>query len=244
MESATELDGDIMAEARKPRERDPVATRAAILAAARTLLGKDGPEGLSVLQVAKLAGVNRGTAYQHFPDRDGLLKATIESVSEALVEAVWPAEEAPARWPGMPFSDRTVLSSAGRLAEFTASNASFCRVWLFELLSSDDPGSDPFSRAWIDSVKAFCASDKAVPGIDAEAFAVFTLTAYLSWPVWRHAHKLSEGEQKMTAKRLVDEVMRLSLYGVMKPDQFPTVREELEHETPKPARRRKAARAE
>ena len=51
--------------AQKPR-RDPERTREAILEVAAKLLARDGPEGLSVSQVAKVAGVNRGTAYHHF----------------------------------------------------------------------------------------------------------------------------------------------------------------------------------
>ncbi len=213
-----------------PRERDPMATRAKILAAARTLLAKDGPEGLSVVQVANLAGINRGTAYQHFPDRARLLHATIASVSEALVEAVFPKSQVSRTAPGVPFDDYSLRGSAGRLAAFTVENASFCRVWLFELLSSDDPGSDPFSRTWLNAVRAFCASDDALPGIDAEAFAVFTLMAYLSWPVWVHAEKLKPRDRQLTGQRLVDEVLRLSMYGSMRADHFPTVRKALVHD--------------
>jgi hypothetical protein len=51
-----------MAENRRVRRRDPERTREAILEAARTRLANDGPEGLSLSEVAHLAGVNRGTA--------------------------------------------------------------------------------------------------------------------------------------------------------------------------------------
>jgi AcrR family transcriptional regulator len=220
-----------MATKRERRERDPEATRAAILAAARTLLARDGPEGLSVVQVAHLAGVNRGTAYQYFPDRERLLHATVASVSEGLIDAVW--SESDVSPTGVRFTDKSLAGSAGRLAAFTAQNASFCRVWLFDLLSSDDPGSDPFSRAWFENVRAFCKSDDAVPGIDAEAWAAITLTAYLSWPIWMHAEKLKPHAQQATAQRLVKEVLRMAMYGVMKVDRFPTVRQILAHEKPK-----------
>jgi AcrR family transcriptional regulator len=223
-----------MATKRQRRERDPEATRAAILAAARTLLARDGPEGLSVVQVAQLAGVNRGTAYQYFPDRERLLHATVASVSEGLIDAVWSSSEVSPT--GVRFTDKTLAGSAGRLAAFTAQNASFCRVWLFDLLSSDDPGSDPFSRAWFENVKAFCESDDAVPGIDAEAYAAFTLTAYLSWPIWMHADKLKPKAAQLGAgQRLVAEVLRMAMYGIMKVDHFPTVRQILDHEKPKAA---------
>ena len=73
-----------MAENRRRRRRDPERTREAILEAARTRLAKDGPEGLSLSEVAHLAGVNRGTAYQHFETRDKLIKATAQWVSDKL----------------------------------------------------------------------------------------------------------------------------------------------------------------
>jgi AcrR family transcriptional regulator len=229
-----------MAIKRERRERDPEATQAAILAAARTLLARDGPEGLSVVQVAHLAGVNRGTAYQYFPDRASLLHATIASVSEGLIDAVWAQSEPSST--GVRFTDKSLAGSAGRLAAFTAQNASFCRVWLFDLLSSDDPGSDPFSRAWFENVRAFCKSDDAVPGIDADVWAAFTLTAYLCWPIWMHAGKLDPQAQQATAQRLVREVLRMAMYGVMKPDRFPTVRQMLAEGKPTTAQTRKDAR--
>jgi AcrR family transcriptional regulator len=225
---------------RKTRERDPVATRKAILAAARTILAKDGPEGLSVAQVAMLAGVNRGTAYQHFPDRKSLLNATIASVSEALIDAVWP--DGQLAKDGLSFNDESLPQSAGRLAEFTAKNATFSRIWLFELLSSADPGSDPFSRAWMTSVKAFCASDQAVEGVDAEAYAVITLMAYLSWPVWVHTEKLPSGGQKTVAQRIVDEILRGAMFGIMKQDRFPTVHKLLESGGKSPPKKAATAR--
>ena len=67
-----------MTEVKKRRKRDPQGTREAILEAARTRLAVDGPEGISLSEVAQLAGVNRGTAYQHFETREKLITATAE----------------------------------------------------------------------------------------------------------------------------------------------------------------------
>src|SRR5579863_6176588 len=74
---------------RTRRKRDPEGTREAILEAAREVLAQDGKEGLSVAQVAQRAGVNRGTAYQHFPTREHLLEATAVWVSSELYRAVF-----------------------------------------------------------------------------------------------------------------------------------------------------------
>ena len=44
-----------MTTTRRQRPRDPAATREIILEAARTRLAQDGPEGLSLVEVANLA---------------------------------------------------------------------------------------------------------------------------------------------------------------------------------------------
>src|ERR1700730_5234635 len=69
--------------------RDPERTREAILKAARTRLANDGPEGLSLSEGAHLAGVNRGTAYQHSETREKLIKATAQWVSVKLFRSVF-----------------------------------------------------------------------------------------------------------------------------------------------------------
>src|ERR1700734_2406244 len=71
------------------RKRDPEGTREAILEAAREVLAQDGKEGVSVAQVAQRAGVNRGTAYQHFQTREQLIDATAAWVSDKLYRSVF-----------------------------------------------------------------------------------------------------------------------------------------------------------
>src|ERR1700744_4726537 len=71
------------------RKRDPEGTREAILEAARQILSQDGKEGVSVAQVAQRAGVNRGTAYQHFQTREQLIEATAAWVSDKLYRSVF-----------------------------------------------------------------------------------------------------------------------------------------------------------
>ena len=49
--------------------------RAALVAAALTLLREVGPAGLSLRAVARAAGVSAMAPYRHFPDKDALLAA-------------------------------------------------------------------------------------------------------------------------------------------------------------------------
>lgn len=48
-------------------------THALMLDAARRLLESDGPDAVTHLRVAELAGVSRATAYRHWPDRVDLM---------------------------------------------------------------------------------------------------------------------------------------------------------------------------
>ena len=110
-----------------------MATREAILEAARTKLASDGPEGLSLSEVAHLAGVNRGTAYQHFETREKLIKATADWASDKLFRAVFgdPDTLGERRIDEVDISDLT-----DRTAYFAMENPELCRVWLLQLLSS------------------------------------------------------------------------------------------------------------
>ncbi|HBY47491.1 MAG TPA: hypothetical protein DEU95_00515 [Chloroflexi bacterium] len=64
--------------------RNPVRTRAAILAAARDLV-LDAGQRLSIRHVAELAGVTHGTIYLYFRDKDDLLYQVAESTAHEIV---------------------------------------------------------------------------------------------------------------------------------------------------------------
>src|SRR5512139_4125754 len=70
----------------RARVRDPDATHELILAAAQAMMAEQGPGGLTVSDVARRAGVDRGTAYQHFPTRERLVAAVIERVGRGTKE--------------------------------------------------------------------------------------------------------------------------------------------------------------
>ncbi|PPE74258.1 hypothetical protein C3942_09520 [Solimonas fluminis] len=74
--------------ARKPRIRNPVQTRARLLRATVELLARKGPDGLSIKEAAELAEVSRGVAYQHFEDREHLLREAKGWITERLIESM------------------------------------------------------------------------------------------------------------------------------------------------------------
>lgn len=217
------------------RRRDPDATRAAILEAAGMLLAKDGPEGLHVSQVAQLANVNRGTAYQHFQSREQLVDATTQWVSEQLRQAVF-GSAAPVE-NGGDVSNVDPQDVIEHLSQFAMENPELGRAWLFQVLSSSNPASDPFWKAYMSRFARFAESDLAQPGIDVEVNTVLTLIGAFLWPVWARAHAQTPRERQKMAQRYSNEVVRLSLHGSMRPERYPELDERLKRQ----ATRRKTA---
>jgi AcrR family transcriptional regulator len=214
-----------MIKIRKRRPRDPVATREVILEAARALLARDGPEGLSVSAVAALAGVNRGTAYQHFETREKLAEATNRSVSDQLFHAAFGDPETVK---DRPVEEVDVWKLTTTLADFAVDNPVLCRIWFLQLLASDEPAQDPFWRQYVVSLRRFAETDLAKPGIDHEVMAMLMLAGNFLWPVWAKTHEKDENERRILARRFSTECLRLSLHGSMKAEHFPDIVEQLE----------------
>jgi AcrR family transcriptional regulator len=206
------------ASAKRPRrKRDPQSTREAILEAARQQLSQDGKEGVSVAQVAQRAGVNRGTAYQHFQTREQLIEATAAWVSDKLYRSVF-GDPAVAGEP--PLDAGNVAGVSEHLAEFAMENPEIGRVWLFELLSSRRPTNDPFWQKYVSNFERFAKSEFAQPGIDCEVVSVLLLAGAFLWPVYSRAHVRSAKERQQMAKRFSREVLRLCLHGTLRPEKY------------------------
>jgi AcrR family transcriptional regulator len=209
---------------RARRPRDPDATREVILEAACSLLAKDGPEGISLSEVAHLAAVNRGTAYQHFETREKLIEATVTWASDRLFRATFgdPGTIGERR-----VEDVDVAGMTERLAAFAMENHELCRVWLLQVLASPDPSQDPFWREYCGSLERFAASDLAKPGIDAEVLSVMNLAGIFLWPIWARAHAENDAGRAALSTRFARETLRLSMYGSLRAEAYPGIAERL-----------------
>ena len=212
---------------RPRRKRDPESTRLSILEAAKTILARDGAEGLSVSSVAQLAKVNRGTAYQHFEAKEDLVRATLDLVSHQLLDAVFeggdlggePPEDILA--PDLEHLPEVINGMAAfnlRLADYAIENPDIGRIWLFDVLSRDDPRDDVFYKRFERALQALALSDASHDDMDTEALSVLMLTGYFLWPVWVRAHAKSRKARKKMAQRYAAEVLRLSMHGVLRAD--------------------------
>lgn len=212
------------------RRRDPAATREAILAAARIVLAADGRDALSLTKVAHLAGVNRGTAYQHFNTREELVKATVAWVSESLADTLFGTPDASGQVPDA--MQRPVYEVITGLVDFAVENPGLGRIWLFEVLASDNPGEDVFFKRFELSTKELADSEFGEEGIDAEALSVMMLGGYFLWPVWVRARARTKTEREVMARRMRREVLRLSLHGILRAEKFPHLQKLLQDLTP------------
>lgn len=208
----------------KRRARDPEATRADILEAALVLLSQDGPDALSLSAVAVKAGVNRGTAYQHFETREKLVAETLQLVSDRMFEAVFGDPDL--------IGERDVekvdmVDTTERLANFAMQNPDLCRIWLLQILTLPDPSQDRFWREYAGSIGRFAQTELAEPGIDVEVWSIISLAGNFLWPVWARSHSQNDEERGVLANRFVREMLRLSLRGTLNEAKVPDVIERI-----------------
>ncbi len=201
------------------RRRNPEATREDILVAARTVLASDGPDGLSLSKVAHLAGVNRGTAYQHFETREDLIKATVDSVSRHLSTTVFGPPDEEGKLPDG--GKRPVYNVITQLVDFAVENPELGRIWLFEILSSDNPEEDVFFKQFLQATQFMADNDYSEDDIDAEVLSVIFLAGYFLWPLWVRSSARTVKERREMTLRMRREVLRLSLHGTLREEYFP-----------------------
>jgi AcrR family transcriptional regulator len=70
------------------RDASALATRAALLAAARSAFGKQGYAGASLTQIAQEARATTGALYHHFADKKALFAAVAEEIEAELVRSL------------------------------------------------------------------------------------------------------------------------------------------------------------
>ena len=103
---------------------DARRNRARILCAAASLVESCGIEGVSMDDVAAMAGVGKGTLYRRFGDRASLLRALIEEPERTFQEGLIRGE--PPLGPGAPPLARLLAFGAG-VIQLLEQNSRFIR---------------------------------------------------------------------------------------------------------------------
>ena len=202
---------------RRRNNTNPESTRKEILQAALEVLAKDGPESLSVTEVARRAGVNRGTAYQHFPTREDLAHATASWVSERIYDEFYgdlpnDSEAAKSLPPDVALE---------RLCNFAMENPELSRAWLFDVMSTQGVVTDKFWKKYVRELGEFADSGFGRKDIDVEVFAFISLASALLWPIWVGAHAQGARAQKKMQARFIEEMNRLTLFGSLNRQRYP-----------------------
>ena len=182
---------------------DAKASHKALVAAARDLFAERGPDGLTVVEVAKRAGLNRSTAYQHFRNRAELSQAVAEEIAAELGELLK--------------EPRGLAEQIDFFVHYFEEHPNIARLWMYHLLA--DEGRP--RRGWgsyLDSLEKIAKSPKSLPGIDAEMLGVIGLTSSLVWSVMARQRTGSKKAAAEETTRFSSELKRLFLAGTRKPN--------------------------
>jgi len=191
----------------RARTRDPEATHETILAAAQGMMAEHGPSGLTVSDVARRAGVNRGTAYQHFPTRERLVAAVLERLGRGTKQVL--DASAPA----------TLNARIDDTVEYFVKHPELVRLSLFRMLGGIPHPSEDLWRDYLARMRQFAASPGARAGSDGEMLAVILLGATMLWSL----RVQSGGASVNSTRRYLRELKRLMLYGVIRAEHHDDV---------------------
>lgn len=205
---------------------DRVATRRRILDAALEMVARKGAVNLALTDVVRLSGVHRATIYQHFRTRNELLMATSERFSSKFYKAVSGDAHGTEKTQQKGLD---IIELSTRFADFVMENPDLCRIWLYNMLSSPDPAKDSVWKEYEGSFRRLFSTSDAKHQLDPEVTSVIVLAGGILWPLWARAHVSTRAERKKLALRFADNLLRLAMYGAVRPESFPEIATYLEN---------------
>jgi AcrR family transcriptional regulator len=190
---------------RKPvRIRNPRQTRARLLHATVGLLARRGVDGLSVKEVARVANVSRGVAYQHFRDRDHLMREAKAWISGQLLESSRAARPS------------SMEEQVGSIARLVMSNRDAANLFLADAVAGRVLADDHPLRQLLGQMHhELEASGEARKGIDVEVFSCIMLGAVASMLML--SHRVRGNDVDSAASRFGREFSLLLRQGIFAP---------------------------
>jgi AcrR family transcriptional regulator len=122
-----------------------------ILAAARSLLERRGPEAMTMEEIAAAAGVAKGTVYLYFQSKDHLIQALIARVGENLIQDVEASLEAPGTPP------EKLIRMVSVLLEYLNRERLLFPIYARELLQGEQGSREGFRRRYQELEEQFVA---------------------------------------------------------------------------------------
>ena len=198
--------------ARRPQRSDAKQSRKTLLEAACELFAERGPEALTVVEVAKRAGLNRSTAYQHFRNRDELSGAVAGIFAKEVRELLG--------------ESRSFGGQVEFFVQYFQDRPDIARLWMFQLLNERDTsviGWDDYVR----SMERLAESPRSQNGIDAEMLGLIGMASALVWSLMSRQRSDDDAESRAQTRRFAREMKRLFLYGALRPEEWPELVSEL-----------------
>jgi len=192
---------------------DARASRATLLAAARELVAEDGLDSLTVVGVARRAGLNRSTAYQHFRRREDLVNAVGAQFARELR--------------AMFSQPRELGDQIDFFSHHFRENPDIARIWMFHLLHDDDAVAKPGWDEYVTALGRLADSPRSQDGIDAEMLCVIGMTSALVWSLMVRQRTTDDQEARTETSRFARELKRLFLHGALRPEAWPELAGEL-----------------
>ncbi len=182
--------------------RDAEESRLKLLAAARRLMAEQGPDAICVSDVAREAGVNRTTAYQHFKSRDALVAAVLDDAANAAS--------------GIFAVDMPLEARVDYMVDYFVQHPEFARLWMYQFLSRLPHSHQACRERFIRVMDVFARSPGAADRIDAEMFGDIVAAAILVWSLRVSGNDVDVIGGQVATKRFMREMKRLLLHGAVK----------------------------
>ena len=186
---------------KKQRIRNPIQTRAKLLQATVDLVADKGPEALSLKEAAQKANLSRGVAYQHFKDRDHLLREAKSWISNRLQDGV-------TRFNGASLYDRVIYTT-----KLVLDNPEASKLMIADALAGRDlDPHHPLYRLVMKMLRQLIAIGKARADIDLEIVTYIMLGTIATTIMLGEQHK--GGDLNALAERFTNEWRHILLGGI------------------------------
>lgn len=182
------------------RDRQREETRRRVREVALELLRRDGLGDAKVDEIARVAGVSRGTFYFHYPTKEHVVG---EVLSEAEVRVAAAIEDRPAR---APVTEVLQAFGTAYVREWEREGALFPSVAAVAVaratVASRTKEIDPVHRVLAARFKAARdrgeLTDTVRPTLLANVFLIHVLSASLAWSASRHRARLATAVANVT----------------------------------------------
>jgi len=189
----------------KQRVRNPIQTRAKLLQATADLVAAKGVDALSLKEAAKIAKVSRAVAYQHFKDRNHLLREAKNWISDRLLEFV------------TDISPTSIEERVNQVAKLVLGHPEASKLLVTDALAGKGlERNHPLYKLVVETLEEFRISGGSRKDVDVEILSFIMLGSVATILMLGQQH--SGGDIEDLARRFTREWSRILREGVFVAD--------------------------